>query len=73
MGDSFCWDWLLMAGRQMATGGAANESWRGCKWKPAGRHLEAGGAANGSPWGDKCKPVGRQMEAGGAAHGGSHE
>ena len=52
MSDSSCWDWLLMAaakwqpaGRQMATVGAANESWRGGKWKLAGRQMEAGGAA----------------------------
>ena len=54
MGDSSCWDWLLMAA---------------AKWQPAGRQMEAGGAAIGSRWGGNWKPAGRQMAAGGAAHG----
>lgn len=46
MSDSSCWDWLLMAaakwqpaGRQMETGGAANESRWGGTCRSAGRHM----------------------------------
>ena len=46
MGDSSCWDWLLMAA---------------AKWQPAGRQMEAGGAAIGSRRGGTWEPAGRHM------------